>query len=297
MSMEIYNGDATAVEITLPSGATGPLTVNITQDGEIVKGPISPTPVISGGKIVVPIPYSLTTLDSDLVVECSFSINSVANNVKRVPLHVVTPLLTLDEIAEILPQASDAEMKRVERKVRSVIEAFTGQYFGRYSGTLNIYGTGQLVLPTTKRILSIDTVSSNKGSWDSTALSLVNDGWGLSYLAQGWIEVNSIAEGDVYRSGPVISDPRSTYTFLKDQLYAVKGTFGYDYVPFDVKEAARALVNDYACMESLYRERYISDIRAADWRFAFGPGAFMGTGNIVADQILAGYQRNILAVI
>ena len=294
--MEIYNGEATSIDIKLPDGANTSIAtnVNIKRDGEVVSGPTSPA--IVDGKVTVVIPYQITTLDSDLAIEVGFSVGSLPTQ-KVVPIRVVTPLLTINEIKEIIPQASDAEIKRVERKVRSVIEAYTGQYFGKYTGTLPALGTGQLTLPLGKRVLSVDSISSSNGSWAGTSLAVTDEGWSLGYLNKGWIAVDTIAEGDVYRSGPVITDPAFSLRFVKGQTYSVKGTFGYDYVPFDVKEAARALINDYACMESLYRERYISDIRAADWRFAFGPGAFMGTGNIVADQILIGYQRNIMAVI
>ena len=294
--MEIYNGEATSIDIKLPDGANTSVAtnVNIKRDGEVVSGPTSPA--IADGKVTVVIPYQITTTDSDLTIEVGFSVGSLPTQ-KVVPIRVITPLLTVDEMKEILPQASDAEIKRVERKVRSVVEAYTGQYFGKYTGTLNASGTGQLTLPIGKRVLSVDEISSSNGSWAGSALMIVDDGWGLGYLSKGWVSVDTFAEGDVYRSGPVITDPAFSLRFVKDQTYSVTGTFGYDYVPFDVKEAARALINDYACMESMYRERYISDIRAADWRFAFGPGAFMGTGNIVADQILARYQRNVMAVI
>lgn len=293
--MEIYNGEATSVTVKLPTGA-GTVKTTIKRDGTIVDGPTDRT--VANDYITVPIPYTLTTTDADLILEVTFALTpGGADNLMTLPIRVVTPLLSTDEMKEILPNATDDEIKRVERKVRTVIEATSAQYFGKYKGTLSIYGTGESTLQTTRRIISIDSLSSPAGVLATTGISLVNDGWGVTWPVKGWIEVNSIADGDIYRSGPVITDPRTALYFTKNVLYSVTGTFGYEYVPFDVKEAARALVNDYACQESLYRERYINTISAADWRFAFGPGAFAGTGNIVADQILAGYQRNILAVI
>ena len=53
-----------------------------------------------------------------------------------------------------------------------------------------------------------------------------------------------------------------------------------------VKEAAKLLVNDYACAEQTYRDRYLTSMTAADWRIQFHSGAFLKTGNVRADQLL-----------
>lgn len=291
--MEIYNGEATTIKVDLPAGTTGPVTVNVKRDGTTIIGPINP--VLADNSITVDIPYVHTVLDGDLTIETSFMLTG-SNLTKVTAARIVTPLLTIEEIREILPQATDDEIKRVERKVRSVIEAFTGQYFGKYSGTLNVYGSGDSFLYSPRRIISITGLVYNGTAFNTDGFVITREGWAVTPV-KGWVRVDSISDGDIFRSGPVITSPYGTATFTSGISYGIQGTFGYEYVPLDVKEAARALVNDYACQESLYRERYISDIRAADWRFAFNTGAFAGTGNVVADQLLAGYQKNILAVI
>jgi hypothetical protein len=290
--MELYNGEATTLTIDLPAGSTGPVVVNIKRDGTVVIGPVNP--VLADNKITVNIPYSQTILDGDLTIETAFVLDG--NQTKTVAVRVITPILTISEIKPILPQASDDEIKRVERKVRSVIEAYTGQYFGKYSGTMNVYGSGDSFLYSPRRILSISGLVYNGDTVSTEGFTIAKGGWAITPI-KGWLRVDSISAGDIFRSGPVIASPYGVSTFTSGIAYGITGTFGYEYVPFDVKEAARALINDYACQESLYRERYISDIRAADWRFAFNTGAFAGTGNVVADQILSGYQKNILAVI
>ena len=124
--MEIYNGEAATVDVKLPDGASA-ATATVKKDGVVIYTPMLPAPAIVDGVVSVTIPYIYTTTDSDLTVEVTFTLGTNAGNVKVVPVRVVTPLLTLQEIAEILPNASTTEMKRVERKVRSVIENVTGQ--------------------------------------------------------------------------------------------------------------------------------------------------------------------------
>lgn len=291
--MEIYNGEATTLTIDLPAGAVGPINTVIKRDGAIILGPLNPT--LTDGSITINIPYPQTVLDGDITIETQFTL-ATETLTKTIAARVVTPVLTISEMQTILPNASDDEIRRVERKVRSVIEAFTGQYFGKYTGTMYVYGGGDSFLYSSRKILSVTGLEYNGATFAGSGFQITHNGWAVT-PAKGYLEVNTISAGDVYRSGPVIASPYGNATFTTGMQYGIVGIFGYDYVPFEVKEAARALVNDYACQESLYRERYISDIRAADWRFAFNTGAFIGTGNVVADQLLAGYQKNILAVI
>jgi len=77
--------------------------------------------------------------------------------------------------------------------------------------------------------------------------------------------------------------------FKEGVIYPISGVWGYEAVPESVKEAARLLVNDYACADSQYRDRYLTSMTAADWRIQFNSGAFVRTGNVRADQLLSEY--------
>lgn len=94
------------------------------------------------------------------------------------------------------------------------------------------------------------------------------------------------------RSGGVTVAPgasgRST-PWKNDYPFKITGDWGYKTVPANVKEAARLLVNDYACSEIAYRDRYLESIRAADWRLQFSSSAWEYTGNARADQLLSEY--------
>lgn len=83
----------------------------------------------------------------------------------------------------------------------------------------------------------------------------------------------------------------------QDYPFEITGDWGYKTVPAPVKEAARLLVNDYACSESAYRDRYLESIKAADWRLQFSSRAWESTGNARADMLLSEFVMLDWAVI
>ena len=92
------------------------------------------------------------------------------------------------------------------------------------------------------------------------------------------------------RPGGVIVTPTASGGATKwksDYPFEITGDWGYKRVPEPVREAARLLVNDYACSEQLYRDRYLESIKAADWRLQFSARAWDHTGNARADHLLA----------
>lgn len=89
----------------------------------------------------------------------------------------------------------------------------------------------------------------------------------------------TVAPGSAGRSTP----------WKNDYPFEITGDWGYKTVPAAVKEAAKLLVNDYACSESAYRDRYLESIKAADWRLQFSSRAWEATGNARADYLLSEY--------
>jgi len=56
-------------------------------------------------------------------------------------------------------------------------------------------------------------------------------------------------------------------------------------------------VKEYFCDDAKYREKYIANIRAGDWRMEFRVTGDETTGNANADTLLSGYRNVALAVI
>lgn len=256
----------------------------------------------------VTIPWHITRQDQDFIVEWTYSFDEhgVPHTLtERVEVQIVTPLLSLDEIARIAEKELPADLDYVtdlERKVRFAIQTISGQNFGKWYGVMSSSGNGsnRLLLPAP--ILDFTRLSFDGAIRSNWGLTIILDGWGLS---GGTVEINSIKQAppdwmldrfdyDGKIRAPMVYD---AHRFHDGVEYVVEGLWGYRDVPADIKQAARLLVSDYACDESLWRDRYIDSIRAGEWRFEFNPNAFTGTGNVQVDQILANYRKHTLAVI
>lgn len=210
---------------------------------------------------------------------------------------VITPLLTVEQIKEIHPNATDDEVYSIERATRLIINAFTGQDFGHFTGSRKVRGSGNKALLLPQRVITLTQI--NSVDIDPRFL-LSDDGWTLYKFPFGlppYLDSCSdpysyfAPNGEVWQSLGVIVTPYSNdcAPWAKNIYYDVNAEWGYYSVPPAVQEAARLLVNDYACGDSQYRDRYLTSMTAADWRIQFQSGAFRDTGNVRADQLLADF--------
>lgn len=201
---------------------------------------------------------------------------------------VVTPVLTNAEIREIHPQATEYEIIRIEKAVRLIIQAHTGQKFGRFVGEYDVKGSDSMLLQLPSRILKLETVN---GANASTHFTVENDGYQMRHFPWGVPPVKADYYGLHMHVGGVIHNPNNVKLgeFYKSMTYRVGGIWGWDEVPAPVREAAKLLVNDYACGDNAYRDRYLTSMTAADWRIQFNAQAFSKTGNVRADQLLSDY--------
>jgi hypothetical protein len=138
-------------------------------------------------------------------------------------------------------------------------------------------------------LLSINTFNGRANS--DNFYQIGDDGYTLRYYNWGVPPVKADAWGLHMHTGGVIHNPNhvSLNTFKDGNIYTVDGNWGWEEVPAAVKEAAKLLVNDYACADAQYRDRYLTSMTAADWRIQFNSGAFKGTGNVRADQLLSDF--------
>lgn len=183
---------------------------------------------------------------------------------------------------------SDDEIRRAERLVRTIIERVTGQQFYSYSGTelATELPDGSVRLP--KRLVALTSVN---GINNSLYYVIGDSGWRLA--------ISYPRKRDGIRAGEVpISDPFAKYRRPHANKVNVTGTWGWTTVPADIEQAALLLIEERLCPESLYRERYIKSMSAADMKFEFAAQAYSGTGNVIADQILSSYvTSNSVALI
>lgn len=283
--MEILAGGTGTVKFTIPNGlTTATFTVykNNAQVGTIGNA------TISGTVATCVLPYAATADPGEIEVRLSFTFQS-ASYIRNEYARVVTPILPLYEVKEILETTDDAEAIRVEAAVRHVIEAFCSQKFEYFSGTKTVYGSGHPYLSLTERLISINTMNGI----GLLNLNIRNDGFML--IPKGIEDVS----WSTYQSyGPII-DPYTNLKglFHKNTSYIIDGEWGWRAVPEPVREAARLLINDYACADSAYRDRFIVAMTAADWRIQLHPSAYIDTGNARANQLLEPYKVSRIAVV
>lgn len=292
--MEIYRQRINTIYFEAPS-ETDVVSASLSLSADATPYPVTVSGNGAGTRIrSAQVPY--ISDEGTLTVEWSWAggvlsptgYESTAVNTQIDTYEVVSPILTDTEIRVIHPQATDSEVIRIEKAVRHIINSHTGQRFGRFVGEFSVKGNGGSLLQLPGRLLSLTSVD---GISPVDRFIVENDGWALRYYPWGVPPVKADAYGLHMHVGGVIHNPNNIKlgTFDAARSYKVAGAWGWDEVPSAVAEAAKLLVNDYACSDAQYRDRYLTSMTAADWRIQFNSGAFNQTGNVRADQLLSDY--------
>lgn len=290
MSTIYTNGSNRLVKLDLPVEPIGDVQVTVRYEDEVIY-----TATVTD--LSFTLPFNLTQLDREMDITWSFSYleNGSTNQFTTTThLSVVTPILPIEEIKKIVnseyEQFSDEEIYNLEKEVRYVIQVYTGQSFGKMSGKISVTGSGEPMLKLPMKLNKLRSVNSII-YWSDT-MAIRGNGWYLVSLINGVPSIKADFDGYHYNpNGGVISAPRlyGNFQFNKNKEFVLDGDFGWNEVPGAVQEAAKLLINDYACGESSYRDRYIKSMQTTDWQITFHDGAFTSTGNIRANQLLNEY--------
>lgn len=309
--MEFYRGSDVRVSVSVPAAvkaSVSAIDVFAVENGRAIYEFRTVTGTDGGYEVVLP--WSLSRQDRDFNVEWRISYTEAGATllaVENTYVQLVTPVLPLEEVARIAGYDQATTEGRqdtldLERRVRYGVQTYTGQNFGKFFGVMQVSGNGSNKLMLPAPLLKFDGITFDGVLRTNHGMTVVNNGWALS---AGNIYIDNIKQAppewmlDIFSSNGKIYAPMlyGHARFNDGVEYRIEGVWGYNDVPADVKQAARLLVQDYSCDESLWRERYIDSVRAGDWRFEFNAQAFTGTGNVQADQILAGYRRATMVVI
>lgn len=279
---EIYR-DKTGQALSLGVAGATSVSATFSRNGETTEAHVV------GGNATIP--YSIVVDGGEVIVEWKYTVQG--NEYTRLEsFTVVTPLFTQAELLAYDTQfsaLSSGQVVILERFVRMIIEAYTGQSFGQERGKMTLFGNGTSVLQSPKRIISLD------GYFSGAGYKVVSNGFGIE-VYRGNVPSGSVI-GNL-AGGPIYDPyPYGGSTYKNNYRYEVTGVFGWPTVPEEVKQAALILAGEFSCNEATWRDRYIKSIRAADWRFDFNSGAFSGTGSVSADQLLSKYVVSRMAVI
>lgn len=284
--MEILRGTIPVVRFYLPSGDSNVSTATYRLNDATTETPISVTQ--AAGVASATLPY----LQSEGTAYVTWNFNTPGGSFSETEQYdIITPLLTVREVQKIVTGATEEEALDIEKAVRHIIAAHTGQNFGKFVGKLKVSGSGDGTLRMPRRLITLTSVNDNL-YW-SDVLALRGGGWFLTKKHLGAPPVRADFHGFHYHPNSGVITPPDSYAssrFVKHYEYEIDGVWGWDHVPEPVKEAAKLLVNDYACGDSIYRDRFLTSMTAADWRIQFHEGAFSNTGNVRANQLLADYR-------
>lgn len=299
--MEIYRNADEYVFIEVPAAIISAVTsVDVRalgDDGKFLYEFTIAEPVLTGVTgYRTPVPWHLSRSESDFTVEWTIRYTEYGIEhalVDEVHIEVVSPILPMEEIARISGWTDPDDIKDLERRVRHAIQTYTGQNFGKFYDRITVTGTGSQKLSLPAPLLRLATGSMN--------VAVVSNGWALSLATNRSYTIKDAppdaflnAYGHMNHMDIVLS---SNAVFHDGREYHIEGLWGYRDIPADVKQAARMLVTDYSCDESLWRDRYIDSVRSGNWRFELNEKAFVGTGNVAVDQILEEYRQFTLAVV
>jgi hypothetical protein len=250
---------------------------------------------------------NLTQINRTLQVVWTYSLGGI--NTSEVQYYAVESVYaSVSEIQDFLsygktpsdPNYHDPkEIASVEKIARTIIDGYTGQKFGTYYGSQEVFGLGSDACELTEKMLTLDQVWENDILLvDNTQnpvyntfgfkLEITPTGRAIRIINQGW---------DVRYDNQM--DPTILYygRFRSGSRYKFQGQIGYKYVPEDIKLAAMLLSNDILANDYNWRNKYLQKVDLSEISFEMAKGAFNGTGNITVDNILDQYRNvNIVMI-
>jgi hypothetical protein len=254
----------------------------------------------AAGRFTMPLTYRETQFDGPLTIEWTGTDGSSLFK-RTMTVDVVTPLVSISRLRTLFDNTNwtDAELREVENMVRVFIESYTGQTFRYEIGTEYVTGNGEKKVALPKRLIKATAIAGGPPGF----FSISNNGWYLyihnkNLLTTKEAPPEEYMDNNHYMTKGVIVVPDTYWKqFRVGARYEITGEWGYYSVPADVEEAAMLLANDYACGDNLYRDRYLDSMKSGDWTMVFNSGAFRGTGNVRADQLLEPYRRQGMIII
>lgn len=290
--MSVYRD--TDKSVTFEHPFPGPLVATVYRNGAKIleSGPLTPV----AGRFTLPLTYKETQYDGRLDIEWV----GADGFLRTTSEDVVTPIVPLSRMQAVFTDSNWAEgdLSELEEQIRIFIQSYTGQTFGYEVGTYSIVGTGEKKIALPKRLIRMETVTGGPVGYFTVA----NNGWYLyvdnkNYLTTKEMPPDEFENNTTMTQGVIYVPDAYWRKFRVGVTYEITGEWGYYSVPDDVRQAALLLANDFGTGENMYRDRYLDAMKAGDWNLTFNPGAFRGTGNARADQLLEPYRRQGMVII
>lgn len=228
--------------------------------------------------------YSVTispdSLDGAIEVEVTFSsdIEGAGIFVQTQEFIVSRRLVSYDDVLKSVSDIPFDDYAEVERTVRGMIESYCRQPLTYFYGNRIVRGNESMIfLP--QRMERFDLLEKQIKMLNLYSVSTEHDGYRLS------------------DDGLTISNPQAIYYASahydnhKECDFLIKGQWGYRNLPDTFAQAALMLIKSRFCPDSVYRSRYLDNIRNEGMRLEFNDKAYEdSTGDPDADMILQKYR-------
>lgn len=239
----------------------------------------------STGKYTAVLPMAMVAGEGSVRVEWSFTLQTNAMVIPE-DYVVVTPYASWSTFQG---KTSYTDFIDCERVARKIIDAYTGQAFGKISTTYTVEGIDTNGLKLPRRLISIYQVDWADQYTSPTVITppIPTDGWNeydWELVADGWILRTPRSRSRIDMVYP------TRYSFKRNTSYSVYGVWGYKSVPTNIEEAAKIIIANLLCKDQKYRDKYLESVKANDWDITFMKEAFQGTGSVTADQLLNEYR-------
>jgi len=277
--MEILKGDTTTA-IKFPVPSTVSVATYVVKKGDR-NGSVS-NAAIENGVASCTLPYFAVQSEGKVNVTLNFNEGADQYSVEK-KVDVVTPYLELWEVREILPNASERDLVLAESAARHVIEAHCNQSFGFEKDVVKqIQGAGKY-LESERRIIRLTAINDKP-------YNIPINGY-VFYFGDQWIGVKQAPDEAIAQE--IIQYPYlgQTRFFDPNQVYNVRGDFGYEEIPSAVKDSMMELISQYGCYDDTYRKKYLESLASADYRITYNSEVWAGTGNADVDMLLEEYVR------
>ena len=273
---------------------------------------LTPTKVETDiGVYEVYLPYALTKRQRSFLFVWEYFVEEELFQ-KEHKIYVTTPYTDIAQAIDSIGLGADpsdpnyktwAEITEAERYARKTIEAYTGQLFYLYNDVHVVYGSGSDILPLPYRIEELHELYQNDILLVDRLNEIENWGYSLDISPTNYgLKVNraTMLDNTVYVANgmvpPTINDSNGG-AFSNGTSYTVQGVYGWSEVPDEVDIACIELMKDYFSKDKVWRNKYLKNVSAFDWKFEYNSATYSGTGNVYVDQLLLPYVLSQATVI
>jgi len=207
----------------------------------------------------------------------------------------VVQLISSEDFFAQFPEyeaAYSGSFARLERIARNTIQNYTGQRFGPYvNKSLELQGDGGDSLQLPVRITALSSVLNNFGHDITEMVEICPNDDSIIQRAPRF-RGPYYFDNDDYVYGNTRERLWEWYELFDDKYsFTVTGSFGYEYVPTEVSDAATILLADQMTGSDVAeaRKQGVTELELGDFRVKMNADQWGTTGNAAADNLLSGF--------